>query len=78
MKENKFLIIGYGNMGALHSEILFSLVDDCKFDIVDKKKIKLIGKHLNQIKFENITDVNSYNGIIIATHSDSHLDYIKN
>ena len=37
MKENKFLIIGYGNMGALHSEILFSLVDDCKFDIVDKK-----------------------------------------
>ena len=77
MRENKFLIIGYGNMGALHSEILFSLVDNCKFDIVDTKKIKLIGKHLNQIEFENITDVNSYNGVIISTHSDSHLHYIK-
>jgi len=77
VKENKFLIIGYGNMGNLHSEILFSLLDNCNFDIVDTKKLKLTGKHLKQIKFENIKDINSYYGIIISTHSDSHLEYIK-
>ena len=34
-------------------------------------------KNLNQIEFKDINDINTYGGIIISTHSDSHLDYIK-
>ena len=77
MIENKFLIIGYGNMGKLHSEILSSLIDNCKFHIIDTRKLKLIEKNLNQIEFKDINDINTYGGIIISTHSDSHLNYIK-
>ena len=77
MIENKFLIIGYGNMGKLHSEILSSLIDNCKFHIIDTRKLKLGEKNLNQIEFKEINDINTYGGIIISTHSDSHLNYIK-
>ena len=48
MNKKKFLIIGYGNMGRLHSEILSDLLNDVFFDVVDIED-KKIGKQ----KFEN-------------------------
>jgi len=77
MTNNRFLIIGYGNMGKLHTQILASLVPDATFDIVDKKVLNLKNNVYRQINFEDIKDPNIYFGIIISTHSNTHLEYFK-
>ena len=49
MNKKKFLIIGYGNMGRLHSEILSDLLNDVFFDVVDIEDKKIGKQNYNQI-----------------------------
>ena len=77
MNKKKFLIIGYGNMGRLHSEILSDLLNDVFFDVVDIEDKKIGKQNYNQINIDEIEDINEYTGIIISTHSDSHLEYLN-
>ena len=77
MNKKKFLIIGYGNMGMLHSEILSDLLNDVFFDVIDIEDKKIGKQNYNQINIEQIEDINQYTGIIISTHSDSHLEYLN-
>ncbi len=77
MSEKKFLIIGYGNMGKLHCDTLVSILGKCTFEVIDKKNLKFKNNNYKQIKQEDIVDINSYDGIIISTHSDSHISYLK-
>ena len=76
MTENKFLVIGFGNMGSLHVKILTSLIPNVQFDIVDDKEI-VVPENSKKIDFKNIENINEYKGIIIATHTESHLDYYE-
>ena len=78
MTHKKFLVIGYGNMGKLHVSIIKTLVPEAIFDIIDEKKFNFKDKCLSQILLEEIKNINSYYGIIISSHSDSHLRYFKN
>ena len=76
MSENKFLVIGFGNMGSLHVKILTTLIPTVSFDIVDDQEIK-IPQNCTKINFEDITNINEYRGIIVATHTDTHLEYFE-
>ena len=51
MSENKFLVIGFGNMGSLHVKILTTLIPTVRFDIVDDQEIK-IPQNCTKINFE--------------------------
>lgn len=77
MKNEKFLVVGYGNMGKLHTSIIKSLIPEAIFDIIDEKTIHFKDNYFSQISYEEINNINSYSGIIISSHSDSHLQYLK-
>ena len=57
MTENKFLVIGFGNMGSLHVKILTSLIPNVQFDIVDDKEI-VVPENSKKIDFKNIENIN--------------------
>jgi len=76
MTTTNFLIIGYGNMGSLHVNILKSLIPEATFHIVDKEDVELPA-YCTKIEAKSIKEVNEYKGIIISTHTDSHMKYYE-
>jgi len=76
MTTANFLVIGYGNMGSLHVNVLKSLIPEATFHIIDKEDVEL-PTHCKKIEIRSIKDVNEYTGIIISTHTDSHLEYYE-
>ena len=51
MSENKFLVIGFGNMGSLHVKILTTLIPTVRFDIVDDQEIKIPALNVTSVTF---------------------------
>ena len=75
----KFLLVGDGNIGQVHKRIIFFGSDTKIVGVVDLKYKKNIKKGVSF--FNNIDEVNlnqnNYDGVVIATNTDSHIKLAK-
>ena len=75
----KFLLVGDGNIGQVHKRIISSGSDTKIVGVVDfkyKKNIKKGVSFYNNIDEVNLNQ-NNYDGVVIATYTDSHIKLAK-